>query len=146
MSVNSLCVCVFSVCECVCVCECVVWAMLSNLKLLKSKLVLVFANQTYSQGGRVHWTGNYTGTQSFINNFLIRWMKLDWFLKTSNVLTFSQQFLIYKRCNFVIHHWEIKSNYLQLSYPLRFLRWTNQFPFLFPFLPTTWRGNLPFII
>ena len=74
-----------------------------------------------TQGGRWHWTVNYTGTQSFIAPWLTHWLKnfttwilIGWFIKLS-VQTFLPLILIFRRGNFVYHHWRCTSIYRPLS-------------------------------
>ena len=75
---------------------------------------------TSFQGDRGQWTGNYTGTQSFINVIFFSSLahktyglliNLNWPFLTNN--------LIYIKDNFVYHCLWFTPNYHPLSYPLR---------------------------
>ena len=86
-------------------------------------------DMTFTQGGKGHWTLNFTGTQSFIttlSHLLAQkhWVYLldfvGWF-QISSVQTFQPIALIYRKGNFVYQHWVSISIYHALSYPLRSL-------------------------
>ena len=56
-----------------------------------------------------------------LNNFWdFNWILIDWFIKLS-VQTFQLLILIYRRFNFVFHHWRCTLICRPLSYPFRSL-------------------------
>ena len=76
-----------------------------------------------TQGGRWHWTLNYTGIQSFITPlayllsqklYYFYWILIGGFIKLS-VQAFLPLILIFRRGNFVYHHWRCTSIYRPLS-------------------------------
>ena len=70
--------------------------------------------------GKGHWAVYYICPQSFIIKFLILWDSY-WTLISSiikwSVPTFQPLIVIYRKCNFVYHHWGWTPIYRPLSYP-----------------------------
>ena len=93
-------------------------------------------DMTFTQGGKWHYTLNFTGTQSFIttlSHLLAKkhWVSLlgdfvGWF-QISSVQTFQPIALIYRKGNFVNQHWVCILIYHTLYYPCIF-RITTQRP------------------
>ena len=96
------------------------WHYKILLLLVIAALLMVLNTR---EGGRGHWPVYFISPQSFKWRFLIRWLNnvggfywilIGWFVKSS-VQTFQPQILIYKRGNFVYHHWGCTSIYWPLS-------------------------------
>ena len=84
----------------------------------------------FIQGGRRHWTVNFTGTQSYLTT-LSASLAQKLLISNGWFQTFQPIILRYKKGNF--HNWGCISVYL-LSYPLKFMDfsgnkcWTNVRP------------------
>ena len=86
------------------------------------------------QGRRGQWAVYHASPKSFIITFsyLLAWQLGDfywtligWFNKLS-LQTFQSLIIIYRRSNFVYHHWGYKSIYLPFSYPFRYPRYRTK--------------------
>ena len=78
----------------------------------------VFLPQGYSmQEGRGHWAVNHTRPQTFIAK--IRWLNNFWDFFEFCFKSFQPLIVIYRRGNFVYHHWVCTSIYRSLSFPFR---------------------------
>ena len=70
------------------------------------------------QGGRGHWSVNYSGTQNTsFKNFSYFYKIMIGLFQTGIVQFFKPIILIFKRGNFIYHHLGCKPNNCSLSYP-----------------------------
>ena len=95
--------------------------MFSNWKIVENLLRLYFfcwhflsniSLNLHSQRRKGQWTVCYISPQSFIIRFLIRWLNNFFILEI--FISFQSLIVIYKRNNFVYHHWGCTSIYQPL--------------------------------
>ena len=75
------------------------------------------------QGGRGHWAVNYTSPQSFRIMFSLKTYIEFWLVVALNLVfqRYQPLIIIYRKGNFICHHWDCASVNRPLSYPFRAL-------------------------